>query len=39
MGDTRFWIGSTPEVPPFELRPEEQRLASELNLVLDAPNN
>ncbi|SDS54630.1 Signal transduction histidine kinase [Pseudomonas cedrina] len=26
----RFWMASTPEVAPFELRPEEQRLANEL---------
>jgi signal transduction histidine kinase len=35
--DTRFWIAPTPEVAPFELRPEEQRLANELrrHLKLD----
>ncbi len=36
--DARFWIASTPEVAPFELRPEEQRLANELRnqLQLDS---
>ena len=33
-GDSRFWIASAPEVPPFELRPEEQRLANELRSQL-----
>lgn len=32
--DARFWIASTPEVAPFELRPEEQRLANELRSQL-----
>lgn len=33
-GDTRFWIAATPEVPPFDLRPEEQRLANQLRSQL-----
>lgn len=33
-GNTRFWIAATPEVPPFELRPEEQRLTNELRRQL-----
>lgn len=33
-GQTRFWISPTPDVAPFELRPEEQRLASELRTRL-----
>ena len=37
-GDTRFWIAATPEVPPFELRPEEQRLANELRRQLQLDN-
>lgn len=32
--DARFWIAPTPEVAPFELRPEEQRLANELRSQL-----
>lgn len=32
--DTRFWIAHTAEVAPFELRPEEQRLADELRSQL-----
>ena len=32
--DTRFWIAPRPEVEPFELRPEEQRLANELRSQL-----
>ncbi|PHN24699.1 ATPase [Pseudomonas sp. ICMP 460] len=35
--DARFWIAPTPEVAPFELRPEEQRLARELRSQLRLP--
>ncbi len=34
---TRFWIATTPEVAPFELRPEENRLANELRRQLKLP--
>lgn len=35
----RFWIASTPDVAPFELRPEEHRLASELRTQLQLNND
>ncbi len=34
---TRFWIAATPEVAPFDLRPEERRLATELRNQLKLP--
>ena len=37
-GETRFWIAPTPEVAPFEPRPEEQRLANELRSHLQLEN-
>lgn len=37
-GETRLWIAPTPEVAPFELRPEEQRLANELRAQLQLDN-
>ena len=37
-GETRFWIAPTPEVAPFERRPEEQRLAHELHSQLQLDN-
>ncbi|PWC16922.1 ATP-binding protein [Brenneria corticis] len=29
-GDTRFWTAASPDVSPFDMRPEERRLAAEL---------
>ena len=37
-GDTRFWMAPKPDVAPFELRPEEQRLANELRSQLQLAN-